>query len=71
MAAVKYIFRIICAHQLFSIRYRLVQRAIYFVYLVAGVETALAEIRGQLDKGLFNISETEAMQTKHVHAAIE
>jgi len=41
------------------------------VYLLAGVEAALAEIGEQLYKGLFNITETQSMQTKHLHAAIE
>jgi len=50
----------------FSLCYRLLQRAIGLVGMVAVVETAFTQVRGKLDKALFNFAETQVVQAKHL-----
>ena len=51
----------------FSLCHGILQGAIGFVGVVAIMKTALAQIGGKFNKTLFDISETQVMQSKHLY----
>jgi len=51
----------------FPVLHCLLQRAVGFMGMVAIVETALPQIRCELDKSLFYFPEAQVVQAKHLH----